>query len=214
MPFERNVFINCPFDSDYIGILRAILFCIIDIGLEPRIALEDNNSGEARIEKIIRIIDDSKYGIHDLSRIKSVRKGEFYRMNMPFELGLDIGCQRFKAGIWSGKRCLILEAERYRYQAALSDLSNSDISVHNNDPSAALREVRNWLGNYVEIRLPGPASIFGRFTDFITDQTDRLVAEGHSLKDIEKYPVPDLVRDMKAWVAANRWHLPGSQGNG
>jgi hypothetical protein len=139
MSFENSVFINCPFDEEYKGILRALLFCVIEMGFEPRIALESLNSGQARIEKIIELIENSKFGIHDLSRIKSTKVGEFYRMNMPFELGLDIGCQRFKGQRWMDKKCLILEAERYRYQAALSDLSNSDIAVHNNDPAIAVR---------------------------------------------------------------------------
>ena len=90
MGFEKNVFINCPFDDEYKGLLRALLFSIIDMGFEPRIALESLNSGEARIEKIIKIIQQSQFAIHDLSRIKSKGAGEFYRMNMPFELGLDI----------------------------------------------------------------------------------------------------------------------------
>ena len=71
---------------------------------------------------------------------------------MPFELGLDVGCRLFKAGRFSEKRCLILEAERYRYQAALSDMSNSDIAVHGNDPVQAAREVRNWLRNEASLR--------------------------------------------------------------
>lgn len=104
MSFEKSVFINCPFDDEYKGMLRPILFLIIDMGFEPRIALESFNSGEARIEKIINIIQECKFALHDLSRIKSTKVGEFYRMNMPFELGLDIGCQRFKGDKWSAKK--------------------------------------------------------------------------------------------------------------
>ena len=58
--------------------------------------------------------------------------GEYFRLNMPFELGIDVGCRLFRNGC-GGKQCLILEAERYRYQAAISDLSNSDIAIHRND---------------------------------------------------------------------------------
>src|SRR5262245_48821549 len=43
-------------------------------------------------------------------------KGELYRLNMPFELGLDVGCQRFAGGLRKRKKCLILDAESYRYQ--------------------------------------------------------------------------------------------------
>ena len=40
MPFETDVFVNCPFDDDYLPLLRPILFAIIDLGFSPRIALE------------------------------------------------------------------------------------------------------------------------------------------------------------------------------
>jgi hypothetical protein len=41
MGFETNVFINCPFDGDYLPLLRPMLFCVLSLGLEPRIALEN-----------------------------------------------------------------------------------------------------------------------------------------------------------------------------
>lgn len=143
MGFDRNVFVNCPFDEAYLPLLRPTLFVILYLGLTPRIALESLDSGRPRIEKIIALIEQSKYAIHDLSRMQAERAGEYYRLNMPFELGLDVGCRLFKAGRSSEKRCLILEAEKYRYQAAISDISSSDIAVHGNDPVEAAREVRN-----------------------------------------------------------------------
>ena len=36
-------------------------------------------------------------------------------MNMPFELGVDYGCQRFAGKPYDTKKFLILETERYRY---------------------------------------------------------------------------------------------------
>lgn len=134
MPFERNVFVNCPFDDAYRPLLRPLLFTLIYLNFEPRIALESLDSGTARIEKIIGLIAESQFAVHDLSRLQASRAGEYYRLNMPFELGLDVGCRRFKRGRWSAKKCLILEAQKYRYQAALSDMSNSDIAVHNDNP--------------------------------------------------------------------------------
>ena len=51
MGFDRNVFVNCPFDEEYLPLLRPLVFTIIYLGLEPRIALERLDSGKARIEK-------------------------------------------------------------------------------------------------------------------------------------------------------------------
>lgn len=100
MSFEDNVFINCPFDEEYHALLRPILFTTIYLGLKPRIALERSDSGEPRITKIIELIRESKYAIHDLSRLKARRKGEFFRLNMPFELGIDVGCRTFGGERW------------------------------------------------------------------------------------------------------------------
>ena len=203
MAFETNVFINCPFDDAYLSLLRPILFCIIDLGLEPRIALERLNSGEPRVEKIIGLIRESKYGIHDLSRLVAGRKGEFSRLNMPFELGLDVGSRLFGNGPFAEKRCLILEAERYRYQAAISDLSNSDIAAHGNEPVRAFTEVRNWLVNEASLHAPGPTAMWVRFNGFMADNYDQLKSRGYSDGDIENLPISELIPCMKAWVAAN-----------
>ena len=100
MAFNDNVFVNCPFDDEYLPLLRPLLFTVIDLGFTPRIALERLDSGRPRFQKIVALIKQSKYAIHDLSRIQSSKVGEFYRLNMPFELGLDVGCSLFKRGQW------------------------------------------------------------------------------------------------------------------
>ena len=89
--FGRSVFINCPLDDEYKPLLQAILFCLIRFGFKPRIATERTDSAESRLEKIKELIRSSKYSIHDLSRCQSSGPREHYRMNMPFELGLDFG---------------------------------------------------------------------------------------------------------------------------
>ena len=138
-----------------------LLFTIVYLRFTPRIALERLDSGAPRIQKIISLIEESKFAIHDLSRIQAAAAGELYRFNMPLELGLDVGCKLFKGGKWARKKCLILEAEKYRYQAAVSDFSNSDIAVHGNQPITLLTEVRNWLNNEARLRAPGPSEVWG-----------------------------------------------------
>ncbi len=78
----RDVFINCPFDQQYRPLLHALLFVVHDCGFHARAALEVEDSGEVRVQKILRIIGESPYGIHDISRVESPR------FNMPLELGL------------------------------------------------------------------------------------------------------------------------------
>ncbi|OAV66966.1 hypothetical protein Barb4_02677 [Bacteroidales bacterium Barb4] len=109
--FEKNIFINCPFDNDYYPLLRPVLFTVLYHGHIPRIATESFDSGNLRIEKIKVLINSSKYSIHDLSRIEAKKKGDIYRLNMPFELGLDFGCKCFSNpdNKQTEKRILIIE---------------------------------------------------------------------------------------------------------
>jgi hypothetical protein len=198
--FEKSVFINCLFDNTYRPLLRPLLFTILYLEFTPRIALESLDSGKPRIDKIITLIRSCRYVIHDLSRLQAQEVGEYFRLNMPFELGIDVGCRLFRGGKWSTKKCLILEAEKYRYQAALSDLSNSDIAVHRNEPIEVLYQVRNWLNNQAKLKANGPAEIWGRFTDFMAYNFDALKQRGFSDRDIENLPVDELIESMTDWV--------------
>ncbi len=198
--YNKSVFLNCPFDEEYVDLLRPILFTLLYLGYSPRIATERSDSGEARISKITQLIKDSRFGIHDLSRIKSRKVGELFRLNMPFELGMDYGCRCYKSGKWSTKKCLILETERYRYQAAISDLSNSDIKAHGDKPDKAVKHIRNWLVQEDLGTGPSPTEIWYSFNDFMADLYDRLVADGFSKDDIEDLPVTELLNHMKEWI--------------
>jgi hypothetical protein len=42
--FELNVFINCPFDEQYYPLLRPLLFTVVYLGFNPRIASERSDS--------------------------------------------------------------------------------------------------------------------------------------------------------------------------
>lgn len=107
MSYYENIFINCPFDKDYKPLLRPLLFTIIDCGFAPRIASESSDSGTVRVDKIIQLIKESCYSIHDISRIEPLKKQDLPRFNMPFELGLDLGCKHFGTAKLKHKKCLI-----------------------------------------------------------------------------------------------------------
>jgi hypothetical protein len=201
MSFEDNVFINCPLDLHYYVLLKPILFTTIYLGLTPRIAIERADSGETRISKIIQLIADSKYAIHDLSRIEAHHAAELFRLNMPFELGVDFGCRQFGQGQHATKRCLVLEAQQYRYQAALSDLAGSDISAHNNDPRLVATIVRNWLAPVCRPNAAGAAQIWQHFVSFTGENEALLKARGYSRKDIRELSIPELIQCMTQWVA-------------
>ena len=53
------------------------------------------SSAHDRLLEIVKQINSSKFTLHDLSRHRSSKKGEYARFNMPFELGIDFGCFQF-----------------------------------------------------------------------------------------------------------------------
>jgi hypothetical protein len=203
-PFEKCVFTNCPFDRDYDGILQAILFCIVYLGLSPRIATERMNSAEMRLAKLSDLMVASKFSIHDLSRCQAEKGGEYYRLNMPFELGLDYGCRQYFRRGREQRKMLILEEHRHRYQAAISDLAGCDIAAHEGNYEQAVRKIRNWLVSEANIDAPGAARILGAYVDFQEWYYERQLAAGFSDDDIQDYPTKELLEAMRKWVAEGK----------
>src|SRR3954467_8306304 len=92
--YNDSVFVNCPFDDEYIPILRAIIFTIYRCGFFPVSALAEDDGLDNRLNKIERLIENCKYGVHDISRTELNVNG-LPRFNMPFELGVFFGAKRF-----------------------------------------------------------------------------------------------------------------------
>jgi hypothetical protein len=200
--FAKNVFINCPFDENYYSLLRPLLFTIVYLGFNPRIASERSDSAENRIDKICDLIRASKYSIHDLSRLKSNRAKEFYRMNMPFELGIDYASRLFGTNSMNEKKLLILEKERFDYIKALSDLSGVDIKSHSNKPTKIVQVVRDWFVETVGLRcVKSPSSIWNIFNEFAEDFYDARKEEGFTDDDLNMMPVPEYIDFIRDWVS-------------
>ena len=202
-PSLRNVFINCPYDTAYIPTLRPVIFAVRFLGFNPRLAMETADSGAMQINRILRLIKCSRYAIHDLSRLRATRRGEHFRLNMSFELGLDIGCRVFGAGTFKRKKCLVLEKDKYSIQAALSDLSNSVVYSHNDEPEIAVRHVRNWLIQEAHANGPSGTTIWYAFNDFMADLYCQLRKRGFHKADISSLPLPELLKHMSNWIKKN-----------
>jgi hypothetical protein len=168
--YERNVFINCPFDDDYAPLFEAIVFAINDAGFRPKCARERLDSSQIRLQKIIELISVSRYSIHDLSRTALDATNSLPRFNMPLELGIDLGCKAFSADC-ADKSFLIFDSEQYRFQKFVSDLGGQDIHQHGNSAKAAVTRVRDWLRTESgRTDLPGGAAIYDRYEEFRADQ--------------------------------------------
>jgi hypothetical protein len=164
-----DVFINCPFDADYLPTFEAILFAIHACGFAPRSARELDDGSQTRVEKLYAIIGECRFGVHDLSRTELDKHSKLPRFNMPLELGIFLGAKRFGAEDQQLKRCLILDTEPYRYQKFASDLSGMDIHAHRNSAQDAIGLVRNWLANVTRRRLPGSHDLQRAHRKFVKD---------------------------------------------
>lgn len=203
-PFERSVFINCPFDDDFAPLLQAIAFCVTDLGFYPRLAPENADNAANRLDRILELVRGSKYGIHDLSRCKSAAADEYARLNMPFELGIDHGCRKFGEGELAGKALLILEKTRYDYQKSLSDIAGWDIHPHGGDYIEAVRSVRTWLVRQAGAAAVGASRVLGNYAAFQEWYWERELALGASEDDIKAYPTVQMVEAMREWVDTGR----------
>jgi hypothetical protein len=203
--FGRSVFVNCPFDADYLRLLRPLLFTIIYLRYTPRIASERSDSGENRIDKICSLIRECQYSIHDLSRLRAGGIGEISRMNMPFELGIEHGCRVFGSAPLNTKQCLVLEKDQHEFRKAISDLSGIDIKQHNNEPAEMVRAVRDWFVETVGLRrVQSPTRIWYRFMNFTSVFYDARLADGFTDNDLNMMPIPEYIDSIAAWLAESR----------
>jgi hypothetical protein len=164
-----DVFINCPFDDRYAETFRALIFAIYACGFRPRSAREADDAGEPRIEKLYRLIEACRYGIHDLSRTELDALSGLPRFNMPLELGLFLGARRYGSASQRLKRTLILDVDPHRYQRFISDLAGMDIHEHGGDPMRALRETRDWLATVSRRSLRSGDRIARLYQEFRAD---------------------------------------------
>jgi len=168
--YNNNVFINCPFDEGYEPLFHSIVFAVHDAGFIARCALEVSDATQIRLASIMEIISQCKYGIHDISRTELDGKNSLPRFNMPFELGIFFGCQRFGDRNHRKKSCLVLDKEPYRYRIFISDIAGQDVYSHGNEQKQAIKQVRKWLRTTSRrYTIPSGEEIWRRFNQFQKD---------------------------------------------
>lgn len=202
----RDVFVNCPFDDDFAPGFRALIFAVTACGFRARCARELDDAAETRIDKLYRIIEGSRYGIHDLSRIELDRGTGLPRFNMPLELGIFLGAKRFGDASQASKRCLVFDSEPYRYQRFISDLNGMDVTPHGGEPRRMVECVRNWLVNVSRRRtIPATNNLMASYDRFAAGlpaiaRTDGLDADRLAYADFQRL----VIAWTKAEIAAGR----------
>lgn len=196
---QPSIFINCPFDDKYLNLLRPLLFSLIFLGFKPLIASQSADSGELRMKKILELIKKSDHSIHDISRVKAEKPGQPFRLNMPFELGVDWGYKHF---IKPNKQLLVLVSEKYILLRALSDISGSDPAYYENDPQVLVRKVRDWIaGVYPQRKFFGASNVWDQYNFFYSELYKD---ENYSNEDVELMSISEYLNNIEDWVSENK----------
>jgi hypothetical protein len=126
-------------------------------------------------------------------------------MNMPFELGVDYGAREFGRAALRDKRCLILGAERYDYQKALSDLSGVDIKSHDEEPETLVRVVRDWFFETGDVR-PAPSwkELWFAFNELTADLYRAGKRQRLSAKELDMMSVAEYIHLAQQWHSAKQ----------
>ncbi len=198
MASTRDVFVNCAFDHQFQPIFLAIVFAIIRSGFRARCALETQDGAENRFSKIQSIIEQCRYGIHDISRTESDGEPPLPRFNMPLELGVFLGAKRYGEAEQRRKRALILDREPYRYQRLISDIAGQDIAAHGGDASTAIVVVCSWLRQQSRVTsVPGGEAIAKEYATFQQDLPEILSARALSASEMT---FGDFCAIAAAWI--------------
>lgn len=199
--YNDQVFINCPFDDQYLDMFRACTFTILDAGFVPRCSKEIDDATRFRLDAIMGIIRDCRYGIHDLSRIELDAQSRLPRFNMPFELGVFYSAKHFGRAGQKRKKCLILEKQKYRYQKFISDIAGIDVTPHHNSKKKLILAIRDWLVTTSRrASIPPGVEIDDRFKTF---QLGMRRACRQKSVDYDGMPFVELVHNMTDWLRAN-----------
>ena len=136
----QSVFLNIPYDIRFGRIYLAFIAGLAHLDLTPKATL-GIPGGDTRLDRILTLIRSCRYSIHDLSRVQLDRSfPPTPRFNMPFELGLSVAWATIHPDRHSW---FVFESMRRRAQKSVSDLSGTDVNIHNNSPQGVMRELCN-----------------------------------------------------------------------
>jgi hypothetical protein len=196
----RDVFLNLPFDEAYRPVFEAVVFTILASGFQPRSVVEVPSSSETRLERVVRLMKNSTYAIHDISvRPAATPARGGARINAPFELGLFLGLIHQTRS--AKRKFLVLDREPYR--GFISDLAGFDVAVHHDDPEQARRLVRDWLRVASgDGDIPGSAAISHFHREFRSsmEQAGRLRRESA----LSVYGFAEYHRAVTEWLRSVR----------
>lgn len=200
--FEKSVFLNCPFDPAYQPLFDAIVFTVLLCDFDILCSKQGSDSGGFRLKKIVDLLADCRFSIHDLSRTEHDRKTRLPRFNMPLELGVELGLRR-SGGKAARKSCLVLDSDKYRYQVFLSDIAGMDIRAHTNSPPKLIAVIRDWLRSESGKELPGGRWIGEQYRRFLRDLPAAAKSKNLTVREI-RGNFPDYCTAIEGWIKLQR----------
>lgn len=137
----KAVFLNLPYDRKFKDLYLAYIVGVSALGLVPHATL--GIPGDLRLDRIFSLIQSCKYSIHDLSRVEvDAGPPRTPRFNMPLELGLAIAWRRLGSPSHSW---FVFESQSRRAEKSCSDISGTDVYIHDAEVQGVFRELRNAL---------------------------------------------------------------------
>jgi len=122
-----------------------------------------------------------------LSRIEPRSATDLPRFNMPFELGIDVGCKTFSSR--KDKRYLVLE------------VSGQDIKAHEAKPIYMVKSIRDWIkGLKTNQKIDNYQIIWTAHNEFHYDYETELRKDDMNPHNIWEIPFSELTEIMKAWI--------------
>lgn len=143
---NEYVFLNYPFDEEYKPLLNAMMLAVLSCGLVPRSADEDSLGSGLRLERICKVLQGSRFSIHDLCRCTGEGDGNLARFNMPLELGITMG-HDYATPEDSGQAhdWFVLTSEGHPHAEYISDLAGVDPKTHDETPESIIAAVMKCL---------------------------------------------------------------------
>jgi len=184
--YSRSVFVNCPYDVEYLPMLQALVFTVHACEFIARLAILEIGSQDTRLERLVELVRACRFGVHDLSRLPRPGTDDLPRFNMPFELGLSYGAFRFGPRRCRQMQLLVLEAEPFRHQKTVSDLAGVDPKAHGNSDERLIGCVRNFLAGHVDPRPVGSKQLRALHNEFRAELPDLATAHGFTQAELER----------------------------
>lgn len=164
-----QVFLNFPFDEQFVPLADAMSFAVVAGGLLPVCAHDFTSPDRPRLEMLVEVIRNCRYSAHDFSRYGGYGLHNLARMNVPLEMGMAL----YHALLTQRRehRCLFFVPTEHDYKTFASDLAGLDPRVHNNEDARVVTDMYDWLRGVVPSVMFNPqptVDVLDRFALFKT----------------------------------------------